>query len=738
MQRPQTVSASLPSCWLKDRLPRITFVREHRRFLSPFSSHPRGIPMKKASYVRRFRALRLEKLQARELMAIDLAGLLRPGDLATYSSDGTNNNPLQAEWGSTNERLLRLAKPEYGDSISTPGGSDRPSARVISNAVADQGDMDIISDRNLSAFTYVWGQFIDHDIGLTPTGTTESMSIAIPSGDPYFDPLATGSKAIHTSRSKFDPTTGTSADNPREQINTITAWLDGSMIYGSDTATATALRTMSGGKLKIGADGLLPVNNATNFPSGTLPMANDARRVPDHQMLAAGDVRANENIELTSLHSLFVREHNRWADRLAAMNPRLTDSQLYLRARAIVIGEIQSITYNEWLPALLGPAGLTPYRGYNRQVNPGLSNEFSTAGFRFGHSLLGNDVEFLNDAGRPVADEIELKDAFFNPTALQGKTIDSIFKYLASDPSSELDTMVVGGVRNFLFGQPGAGGFDLASLNIQRGRDHGLADYNDVRAALGLPRVRSFADITRDASLQSKLQTLYGNVDNIDLWVGALSEDRLPGASVGPTVARIIVDQFQRIRNGDRFWYQNAFTGQLLRDIDNTRLGDVLQRNTRMTNLQQNVFVFQASLEGTVFFDRNSDRRRNFGEDGLPGWTVALIDSANETVATVVTDRLGRYRFDVQSGVRTDNYRIRVVVDPAGRAIVGGIESTASITRGDQNLRGLDLAVTRNAPGTQTAARNASSAIMPTEVPLASSDSIDQAQADLTRRRRAR
>ncbi len=270
------------------------------------------------------------------------------------------------------------------------------------------------------------------------------------------------------------------------------------MIYGSETKTSAALRTMSGGKLKIGADGLLPMNNAANFPDGTLSMANDAHRLADDQMLAAGDVRANENIELTSLQSLFVREHNRWATRLAAENPRLNDSELYTRVRAIVIGEIQAITYNDWLPTILGPSGVAPYRGYNPQANPGLSNEFSTGAFRFGHSLLGNDVEFFDNNGKAVADEIELSDAFFNPAALEGKTIDSIFKYLSSDPASELDSKVVGSVRNFLFGAPGQGGFDLASLNIQRGRDHGIADYNDVRAAVGLLKVRSFAEITRN------------------------------------------------------------------------------------------------------------------------------------------------------------------------------------------------------------------------------------------------
>ena len=694
--------------------------------------------MKKSAKKVRSRVMRLEKLLPRELMAIDMVGLLRSGSLVTYSVDGTGNNVAQVEWGSTQENLLRLAKAEYGDAISTPSGTDRPSPRAISNAIADQGDQDIITDRNMAAFTYVWGQFIDHDIGLTPTGGTEKMSIAVPTGDPYFDPSSTGTKSMTTSRSFFDSKTGTSIANPREQINTITAWLDGSMIYGSDTKTAAALRTMSGGKLKIGADGLLPVNNSTNFPNGTVTMANDAHRLPDNQMLAAGDVRANENIELTSLQSLFVREHNRWATRLATENPRLTDSELYTRARAIVIGEIQAITYKEWLPVILGPAGVAPYRGYNTQVNPGLSNEFSTGAFRFGHSLLGDDVEFFDNNGKPVADEIALSDAFFNPAALNRKTIDSIFKYLSSDPASELDTKVVGSVRNFLFGAPGQGGFDLASLNIQRGRDHGIADYNDVRAAVGLPKVRSFAEITRNTETASKLQRLYGLVDKIDLWVGALAEDHLPGASVGPTIAKVLVDQFQRIRNGDRFWYQNQFNGQLLRDIDNTRLSDVIKRNTNLTNLQANVFVFQATLEGSVYADRNNDRRRNPGEAGLAGWSVALINPAGETVSTQVTDRAGNYKFDVRSGVRTDDYRVRVVKNASGVAVTGGSQLSASITRGDQFVRAMDLPVAGSPPAAAIPSATAT-ATTSAPVPLATTEGIDQVMSEIgtVRKRRA-
>jgi len=241
--------------------------------------------------------------------------------------------------------------------------------------------------------------------------------------------------------------------------------------------------------------------------------------VPDSSLFLAGDVRANENIELTALQTVFMREHNRIASNLASKNPTWTDEQIYQAARRIVIGEVQAITYNEFLPALLGAKALRPYCGYNPRVNPGIATEFSTAAFRFGHSMLDGDIERMNNDGTSTPQgSVALRDAFFNPTLLdptlpdhQGD-VDPILKGAASSNAQEIDVQVVDDVRNFLFGPPGSGGFDLASLNIQRGRDHGLPDYNTLRQAYGLPRVTSFAQITSDPSLQKALSTTYASV----------------------------------------------------------------------------------------------------------------------------------------------------------------------------------------------------------------------------------
>lgn len=610
--------------------------------------------------VRRSR-LRLDVLEDRALM-----------DAGFRSIDGMGNNLSNPTWGAAGVDLIRKAPAAYADGVSAPAGANRPGARAVSNAIVAHPDEETTTDRQMSAYIYIWGQFLDHDLDLTepPATNREAFNVPVPAGDPFFDPNNTGTQVIFLNRSRFNPATGTGPGNPRQQVNQITAWIDASMVYGSDAATANSLRTFSGGKLKTTAGNLPPVDAAGNF--------------------LAGDVRVNENVELTAIQTLFLREHNRLAGRIAQTDPNLTDEQLYQKARAAVGAEIQVITYKQWLPALLGPNVLAGYTGYKSGVNPGVTNEFSTAGFRLGHSLINDDVEFFDNDGRAVRDEVALRDAFNNPDLIRQEGIDTILKYGASTNSEELDNRIVDSLRNFLFGQPGQGGFDLASLNIQRGRDHGLADYNSVRAAYGLPMVTGFGQISSDPEVRQTLKDLYGNVNNIDLWVGALAEDHVAGGSVGPLVRRIVADQFARLRDGDRFWYQRQFSGTLLSTIENTTLADVIRRNTTVANIQNNVFFMKAEVRGQAFFDRNGNGVRNTGEVVLAGVSVELLNDEGDVVATTATDSFGRYRFTQFR--ETGDYQIRVVV-PAAIQVTPGNPREVLVSKGDVSIGGQDFGI---------------------------------------------
>ena len=505
-----------------------------------------------------------------------------PSETLEYRNiDGTGNNLADSELGSTHEQLLRGATVEYEDGISTPAGEDRVSAREISNVIVTQTTTEV-NDRGLTDLIWVFGQFIDHDIDLTESATpAEDFSIEVPTGDVFFDPFGTGEETISLTRAVYDTDTGTSTDNPRQQINEITAFLDGSVIYGSDEIRAAELRTFSGGLLKVSEGDLLPFNEA-----GLANAGGDS-----DTLFLAGDVRANENVALSAMHTVWVREHNFWAEKIASEDTSLSDEEVYQQAKAIVTAELQAITYNEFLPALLGEDALSDYNGYDETVDPGINNEFSGAAYRFGHSMLSTELLRLNDDGTE-ADEgnISLQDAFFSPDELTENGIDSILAGVAAQVANEIDNQVVDDIRNFLFGPPGAGGFDLASLNIQRGRDLGLADYNQAREDFGLERVTSFDEITSDPEVAAKLEELYGSVDNIDLWVGGLAEDHVEGSSMGELFSTIIVDQFERIRTGDRLYYENVFSEQQIREINQTSLSDVIARNTGLTNLNENAF----------------------------------------------------------------------------------------------------------------------------------------------------
>ena len=449
----------------------------------------------------------------------------------------------------------------------------------------------------MSDYIWAWGQFLTHDTDLTSdsNGVTVNGSAPIAINSPT-DPL--GPAPIPFVRDNF-VNAGRTGD--RTPVNEVTSFIDASNVYGSDATRAAALRTNggTGAKLLTGANNLLPLNTAG------LPNDNEGP-VPSDQLFLAGDVRSNENSLLTTLHTVFVREHNRLVDRIAGTHPEYTSEQQYQLARKLVGAEIEAITYNNFLPALLGNGQAVPKASgysYSSGVSPVITTAYSDAAFRFGHSAVSSDLNLVNVDGTSAGNML-VRNAFFNPALIKSDPtmIDKLLQGAATQRSEEIDTLVVDDLRNFLFGPPGAGGLDLAALNIQRGRDAGLPDYNELRNSFQLGNLTSFSQITSNAALAQALSTVYGgNINNVDAWVGMLAEDHVQGASVGPLLLAQIENQFQRLRDGDRLFYRgNAaglYTNGILNsdiasiiDLDHLTLGDVIEANTSVTHLQNNVF----------------------------------------------------------------------------------------------------------------------------------------------------
>ncbi|MCC7084945.1 MAG: peroxidase [Pirellulales bacterium] len=509
------------------------------------------------------------------------------------SFDGTGNNLSNLTWGAAGADFLRKSTAAYADGISSLAGTTRLGPREISNAVIAQPAL-TPNSQGLSGFVFQWGQLIDHDMDLTDLASpSEPFDISIPPGDVIFNPAV----PMPFIRSKYDLATGTVLGNPRQQINSNTSYLDASMVYGSDSTRAAALRSFSGGRLLTSPGNLLPLNTMG------LLNADNADPNPD-QYYVAGDVRVNEQVGLTAIQTLFMREHNRQADLLASQNPSWNDEQIYQQARKIVGAEVQSITFREFLPALLGSSAPGISSVYNPSVNSTIANEFATALFRVGHTMLPPQLLRVQNDGVPApGGPLALRDAFFQQQNMSSPLqLEYILKGLAVNQQQEIDAHIVDDVRNFLFGDPLPGvGFDLAALNIQRGRDHGLPDYNSLRSAYGLSVVSSFSDITSDSFVQAALLAVYGNVNNIDPWVGAVSEDHLPGMEVGPLIAAALIDQFTRLRDGDRFWFTNdpSFTPDELNWLENVRLCDIVHWNSGITTMQANAF-FVPEASGIV------------------------------------------------------------------------------------------------------------------------------------------
>ncbi|MEL6128767.1 MAG: peroxidase family protein [Cyanobacteria bacterium J06628_4] len=522
------------------------------------------------------------------------------------------NNPLL---GSAGSNLVDSVPLQYGDGFSTPAGQNRPNARVISNALSQQVG-NTPEPRGLTNLIWVWGQFLDHDISLSPevsreVAAAENRNVVIPV--PADDPALTPGNVISLRDSEFVSGTGTSPSNPRRIANEITAFVDGSNVYGSEVERTAQLRTFSNGQLRVSEGNLLPVLS----PDSDLP--NDNAGAPGRPLFVAGDARANENAALTSIHTLFVREHNRLAAELATAHPDWTDEEIFQRARQLNIAQIQNITFNEYLPSLLGRE-LPTYQGYNSLINPGIERVFSSAAFRLGHTQLSSTISLLEpDGSASTGGNLTLSDVFFpDINLLQTRGIDDLVRGVASSLSQEVDNRLIEDVRSLLFGDgPNAPARDLAALNIERGRLNGIADYNTVRATYGLNRVVSFSDITSDVAKQQTLQELYGSVNNIDAFVGFLAEDPIFGGSLGETLTTILQNQFIRLRDGDRFYFENSLSTPEVVAIQGTTLSDIIRRNTDTTIIQDNAFsLINYGTEADDILQGGLGEDRIFAGDG--------------------------------------------------------------------------------------------------------------------------
>ncbi|MEV4514954.1 peroxidase family protein [Dactylosporangium sp. NPDC049525] len=600
------------------------------------------------------------------------------GTWEAESLDGSGNNPGSVTLGTSGTEYRRVGAARYADGHSQQVAG--PNARLVSNRVFNDTNVNVFSERGVTQWGNVWGQFLDHTIGLRQDNGT-AADIPFNAADPM-ESFSNDLGVIPFTRTAAAP--GTGVTNPRQQVNTVSSYIDAWAVYGGTDARLDWLRDGS-------QDGNPDNNNATLLmPGGYLPrrdsrgnpgaapaMQVDGRLLGNpNKAVVAGDVRANENIALTATQTLFAREHNRIVGLLPAS---LSQQDKFQIARAVVIAEQQYITYTEFLPAM--GVTLPAYQGYDSSVDPSVSNEFATVGYR-AHSQIHGEIEVDTNASRYTAATlaaieaqgaevtvdgadaeigVPLNVAFFNPDLVPMLQLGPLLKGIGGESEYRNDEMIDNQLRSVLFQVPVGGNpacldgpelpqcfdgvVDLGAIDLQRGRDHGMPTYNQMRAAYGLPAKTSFTAITGEATdafpadplltpgheiddpnsldivalfdidgnpttveadnatrvvrrttLAARLKAIYGSVGSLDAFTGMLAERHLAGSEFGELQQAIWREQFAALRDGDRFFYANDPLQAAIRSefgIDfHTSLSQLIARNTDipLTDLAANAF----------------------------------------------------------------------------------------------------------------------------------------------------
>ncbi|XP_063812062.1 myeloperoxidase-like [Pseudophryne corroboree] len=539
---------------------------------------------------------------------------------------GECNNIKKPTLGASNTGFKRLLNPEYEDGVSLPrgwtpnlniNGFPLPLSRAVSNEIVRFPTETLTLDDERSLMFMQWGQYVDHDTDLspdTPSRTTffegKDCETSCARSHPCFPLMIPPNDPRITNRNDclpmFRSAPVCSLSTPvREQINVLTSYVDGSQIYGSDAIVANKLRNTTNQL------GLLTINqNFTDNGHSFLPfaenqediciMTNKSAKIP---CFLAGDTRVSEMPGLTVLHTLFMREHNRIATELHALKPNWSGEKLYQETRKIVGSILQKINYKDWLPLLVGNEAskvLPAYRSYNESEDPRVSNVFTIA-FRMGHTLIQPFSYRLAEGYRPYGQEpaVPLHMTFFASwrVVTQGG-IDPLLRGLIANRAklNRQNQMVVDELRDRLFKLVKRIGFDLTSLNMQRGREHGLPGYNSWRRFCGLsaPRnVQELATVLNNRQLAEKLISLYGTPENIDVWVGGVSEPLVPNGRTGKLLSCLIGNQFRRARDGDRFYYENptVFNPAQRSSIEKVTLASIICSNTNIKQVPRNVFM---------------------------------------------------------------------------------------------------------------------------------------------------
>ena len=436
-----------------------------------------------------------------------------------YSIDGSCNNLNVFWWGMSNTPYTRYEKAYYDDKVSSPrlhstGGYLLPNAREI--ALRVHYPKSTVYDKNIdfSLFATIFGQFVafdlthivngDADCSECDTKNAECMNIPTPSDDK----LNKDQKCMIFTRSAPSFPTFNCSSEMRDHLNSATHWWDLSQIYGSNDDKLSKLRD---------SKGFLKTNKKNDYlqSADVGTCLSDSKTEP---CFISGDSRVNENMVLTSIFTLFSREHNRLASILKSLNPKWSGETLFQESRRILIAIYQKIIYEDFIPIILDSQyiksfDLKPsskgkyYMDYDSKTNPQISQEYATSSGRFGHTLV-NEWDLKADNSFKETGNISFNSLILKShEAYISGGMDALCKGSVTVRSRGFDAHFTDPIQNRLFEDPNPGVVthrnSLSAFNINRGRDHGIGSYNVYRKFCKLEVIKSFTTKFNDIDVDT-------------------------------------------------------------------------------------------------------------------------------------------------------------------------------------------------------------------------------------------
>lgn len=493
---------------------------------------------------------------------------LTPQQKAARSASGTHNdlkNPRMGCAGMRFGRNIPLNQVVVADDQSVL----TPSPRIVSRELMTRDKF--IPATSLNLLAAAWIQFQVHDWFSHGENDDQQppYAVPLPANDSWPKPQ------MLVKRTRRDPTRpANDPDKTPSFINTETHWWDGSQLYGSDLVTQQKVRSFEQGKLKLGGNGLLPVDLQTGID--------------------ITGVSGNWWVGLSMLHTLFTLEHNAICDRLLKDFPAWTDEELFLKARLINAAILAKIHTVEWTCGILAhptvQAGLrnnwtrartteqehhaAPYSMTEEfvavyRMHPLMPDEFTFRSLQSGQVLQARKLPQVADHhARELMEQIHLADLFYS--------------FGVSHPGA----ITLHNYPHFLqnLERNGEVKMDLAAVDILRDRERGVPRYNKFRELMGLDPIEKFEDLSDNPEWNEQIRHIYHyDINSVDLQVGMFAEPLIKGMGFSETAFRVFLLMASRRLQSDRFfttdYNEHTYTRAGLDWIEQTTMTTVLTRH---------------------------------------------------------------------------------------------------------------------------------------------------------------